>query len=146
METNPWPPDYTEARPHWSVAIVLFVLVLGYSGLAGPSNRVIRIGHGGCGITAQQGHIETYKTNLLMYQGMNGQFPTTEQGLAALISKPEGYPQPKNWREIMGEPIIDPWGRSYVYQCPGSHNPNHYDVYSVGPDGKAGTGDDTGNW
>jgi general secretion pathway protein G len=39
----------------------------------------------------------------------------------------------------------DPWGRPYVYRCPGQHN-NDFDLFSVGPDGKEGTGDAINNW
>jgi general secretion pathway protein G len=40
----------------------------------------------------------------------------------------------------------DPWGSAYVYYFPGKHNPNAYDLFSVGPDFKEGTQDDIGNW
>ncbi|MCP4592898.1 MAG: hypothetical protein GY842_19350 [bacterium] len=42
--------------------------------------------------------------------------------------------------------LNDPWGRRYEYQCPGEHNQERYDLWSVGPDGTSGTADDIGNW
>jgi type II secretory pathway pseudopilin PulG len=42
--------------------------------------------------------------------------------------------------------LTDPWGKAYRYGCPGIHNPTGYDLWSVGPDGVDGTGDDIGNW
>lgn len=95
---------------------------------------------------AVKGHIESYKTNLLMYQGMNGNYPTTEQGLKALIAKPSSEPRPRQWRQIMEAPILDPWQREYNYACPGKHNPNGFDIYSSGKDNLPDTADDIGNW
>jgi general secretion pathway protein G len=95
---------------------------------------------------AVQGHIEGYKTNLLMYQGQNGFYPTTEQGLKALITKPQSEPRPRQWRQIMEAPILDPWQQEYFYVQPGKHNPTSYDIYSAGPDRIPDTADDIGNW
>lgn len=97
-------------------------------------------------VIAAKAHIESYKTNLLMYQGMNGHNPTTEQGLKALITKPTSEPRPRQWREIMSAPILDPWQREYNYASPGKHNPKGFDIYSSGPDGIPDNGDDIGNW
>jgi general secretion pathway protein G len=96
--------------------------------------------------TAVKGHIENYKTTLLIYQGANGFLPTTEQGLKALIVKPETEPRPRNWRPLMDAPILDPWQQEYFYVQPGVHNPGSFDLFSAGPDRKAGTEDDLGNW
>ena len=41
---------------------------------------------------------------------------------------------------------LDPWGHSYIYVCPGKHNPSGYDLYSAGPDGREGNEDDITNW
>ena len=68
-----------------------------------------------------------------------------------LVVKPEGktgwngpYFKP-NFNE--GLPLDpDPWGHAYIYVCPGRNNINGYDLFSVGPDGKAGTKDDITNW
>jgi general secretion pathway protein G len=96
--------------------------------------------------TAARGHIEQYKTLLLMYQGANGFLPSTEQGLKALITKPEIEPKPRSWRQLTDKPILDPWKQEYFYEQPGRHNPAGYDLFSAGPDRKPGTADDIGNW
>jgi general secretion pathway protein G len=96
--------------------------------------------------TATSGHISNYKTTLLIYQGANGFLPTTEQGLKALIVKPETEPRPRNWRQLMDAPILDPWQQEYHYVQPGVHNPGSFDLFSAGPDRKPGTEDDLGNW
>ena len=50
-------------------------------------------------------------------------------------------------RKMIEESALkDAWGNEYQYRNPGRHNPNGYDIYSSGPDGKEGTEDDIGNW
>ncbi len=97
-------------------------------------------------VIASKAHIEGYKTNLLMYQGMNGNYPTTEQGLKALINKPTSEPRPRQWRQVMDAPTLDPWQHEYNYASPGRHNTSGFDIYSSGPDGLPDTADDIGNW
>ncbi len=74
-----------------------------------------------------------------------GRYPTTAEGLRALVEPPAGLP---NWRgPYMQRPApADPWGRPYVYVCPGVHNPDGFDLSSMGPDGREGGGDDMDNW
>ena len=93
-----------------------------------------------------KGDIESYKTMLMLYQGQVGFLPSTEQGLKALISKPETDPRPRNWRQFAQTPLRDPWDQEYFYVFPGKHNPASYDIYSAGTDRKPETPDDIGNW
>jgi general secretion pathway protein G len=84
---------------------------------------------------------------LKLYQLDNGKFPTTEQGLAALISKPSSAPVPMNWKEpYLDKKPVDPWGNPYLYKSPGAHNASTFDLYSFGGDGVEGTADDVKNW
>ena len=85
-------------------------------------------------------------TALKLYELDNGRFPTTEQGLQALMTKPTNPPAPDNWKGpyIEQEPL-DPWKRPYTYRYPGSHPPRDYDLLSLGPDGKESE-DDIANW
>jgi general secretion pathway protein G len=124
--------------------IMLVVLIIGL--LIGMAIR-FTAGHlGQAQEVAVKGHIENYKTLLLMYQGANGFLPTTDQGLKALISKPENDPRPRNWRQLTDAPILDPWQNEYRYVQPGKHNPSSYDIYSAGQDRIPDTADDIGNW
>lgn len=86
-------------------------------------------------------------TALDLYELDNGQYPTTEQGLVALVEKPAAPPEPLNWRGpyLKKEPK-DPWGRAYVYKSPGEHNAADYDLASMGKDGVEGGADDVVNW
>jgi general secretion pathway protein G len=93
-----------------------------------------------------KGDIEGYKVDLLMYQSQNGFLPSTEQGLKALVTRPESEPRPRNWRQVLTELRLDPWKNDYFYEQPGKHNARSYDIYSAGPDRRPNTDDDIGNW
>ncbi|MFA5143633.1 MAG: type II secretion system major pseudopilin GspG [Candidatus Omnitrophota bacterium] len=86
-------------------------------------------------------------TALKLYQLDNGNFPTTEQGLAALIEKPSSEPVPRNWNgPYLEKQPVDPWGNTYKYRSPGTNNKTSYDLYSIGKDSAEGTDDDITNW
>ena len=73
-------------------------------------------------------------TALKLYELDNGFFPTTEQGLKALMVKPGSSPAPRNWNgPYIERSPVDPWNRPYEYKCPGTHGFD-YDLYSLGPD------------
>lgn len=90
--------------------------------------------------------IQSLKVALSAYQLETGAYPTQEQGIKSLWAKPTVEPIPDNWRPVMEEEVKDPWEHEYQYYNPGKHNPDKYDVFSMGPDGQAGTDDDIGNW
>jgi general secretion pathway protein G len=81
-------------------------------------------------------------TQLKLYQSMNGFFPTTEQGLHALVEEPNTSPRPHRWYQTFEHLPKDPWGNDYVYRCPGTKHPSAYDLFSPGPDHKPDTADD----
>ena len=93
-----------------------------------------------------QADIRAIGTQLTVYQAQNGFLPTTEQGLQALVSKPETEPKPRSWRQYMKEIPEDSWKNPYFYVQPGRHNPDSYDLFSAGKDRKPDTEDDIGNW
>lgn len=92
--------------------------------------------------TAAQANMNTIKTSLIAYSIKAGNFPSTEQGLKALVTRPETEPRPLNWKKIIDEVPRDPWGFEFVYVNPGVKKPDSYDLYSVGKDGKPNTDDD----
>ena len=70
---------------------------------------------------------------LKLYELDNGTFPSTAQSLDALIHKPTSTPIPTNWNgPYLEKDPVDPWGRKYQYQFPGTHG-SGYDLYSFGP-------------
>jgi general secretion pathway protein G len=100
-------------------------------------------------ILAAKQDIATLMQALKLYRLDNQRFPTTEQGLQALIVKPAAAPVPPNWKTggYLERLNKDPWGNDYQYLSPGTHG--EVDVFSYGADGKpGGTGIDTdiGSW
>jgi len=87
--------------------------------------------------------IESLETALKLYKLDNGMYPDTEQGLQALIEKPETGTLPKKWKKggylEKGKLPQDPWGNEFIYLSPGTHG--EYDIISYGTDGVPG-GDD----
>ena len=98
--------------------------------------------------TAKQ-DIRNLEAALEIYRMDNGRYPTTDQGIRALIEKPTVGPVPNRWRDggYLSKPILpkDGWGAAYQYGSPGQHNARGFDLWSLGPDGVAGN-DDIGNW
>ena len=94
------------------------------------------------------GDVQTLKANLIRYKTKGGMYPTTEQGLDALYTRPTTAPQPRSWKQYVTteQALYDPWGNKYQYQYPGKRNPDSYDIFSMGKDGQPGTDDDIGNW
>lgn len=81
-----------------------------------------------------------------MYKLDNGRYPTTEQGLQALVSKPSAQPEPRSYPQdgYIRRLPQDPWGSDYQLLSPGQHG--QVDIFSYGPDGMPDTEDDIGNW
>ncbi|WP_325170135.1 type II secretion system major pseudopilin GspG [Noviherbaspirillum pedocola] len=100
-------------------------------------------------IMAAKQDISTIMQALKLYRLDNSRYPTTEQGLQALVAKPTGAPVPSNWKEggYIEKLPKDPWGNPYQYLSPGIHG--EVDVFSLGADGQpGGTGVDAdiGSW
>jgi len=95
--------------------------------------------------TAAAADIASIEVALDAFEVDCGRYPTSEEGIRALLEQPAGV---QGW---MGPYLKrgvpkDPWGNAYMYRCPGQHNPNGYDLFSFGPDGQDGGGDDVDNW
>ena len=88
-------------------------------------------------IVRAAGDIEQLRNSLAVYQVTTGDFPTTEQGLQALVVKPVIAPIPKKWKPLMEAPLPDPWGRQYVYRYRGwwNRSDEQYELFSLGEDG-----------
>ncbi|MBA4396854.1 MAG: type II secretion system protein GspG [Syntrophus sp. (in: bacteria)] len=84
--------------------------------------------------------IESIETALKLYRLDSGNYPTTEQGLQALVEKPAVGPPAKNWRQggylERGKIPKDPWDNDFIYICPGANG--DYDLSSLGADGAPG--------
>jgi len=92
-------------------------------------------------ITKVRNDIKAIESALKLYKIDNGFYPTTEQGLMALIEEPDIEPIPRNWKKggylNSEEPPKDAWGNEYIYRSPGSEE-RDYEIISYGADGKEG--------
>lgn len=96
---------------------------------------------------AAKSDIAQIMQQLKLYRLDNGRYPTTEQGLEALVSRPTSGPAANNWKSYLDKAPVDPWGKPYQYLNPGVRS--EIDVFSLGADGVAGgeAGDaDIGSW
>lgn len=96
--------------------------------------------------TRLKSDLQTFDTNLNLYRARNGFYPSTDQGLEALVTRPTTEPIPSQWYQAIRKVPKDPWQSDYIYLNPGTHNPNGFDIFSSGSDKKVGTADDVGNW
>lgn len=93
--------------------------------------------------------ISALSAAIKLYKLDNFNYPSTEQGLEALVKKPEGDPEPKHWKKggYIERLPKDPWGSPYQYLYPGEKM--EFDLWSLGADGQTGgkdTAADVGNW
>jgi general secretion pathway protein G len=145
--TNP-SPRFPTARPAGGftlIEIMVVVVILGIlaailvPNLTGKPDeaRVVK---------AQQ-DIRQIESALQMYKLDNFYYPSTQQGLDALVSKPSGDPPARNWKGYITRLPKDPWGGSYQYLNPGLKG--EIDIFSLGADqkpGGEGVDADIGNW
>jgi general secretion pathway protein G len=86
-------------------------------------------------------------TPLAGYRMAMGNYPSTAEGLQALIAAPAGKEGRWTGPYLTETKLpLDPWGNPYQYAFPGTHNKERPDIWSRGPDGQDGTADDIGNW
>ena len=98
-------------------------------------------------VTAAKTDVSNLMQALKLYRLDNSRYPTAEQGLPALVSKPTTEPVPPNWKKNLDQLPNDPWGKPYVYLNPGVKG--EIDVMSFGADGQSGgegKNADVGSW
>uniref|UniRef100_Q31J24 Type II secretion system core protein G n=1 Tax=Hydrogenovibrio crunogenus (strain DSM 25203 / XCL-2) TaxID=317025 RepID=Q31J24_HYDCU len=91
--------------------------------------------------------ISSLSSALQLYKLDNYRYPTTEQGLEALVKKPTAEPDAPNWKPYMQQLPKDPWGQDYLYLSPGEKG--DFDLYTLGADGEEGgegVNATIGNW
>jgi general secretion pathway protein G len=116
------------------VSIIVILLGLAISRIGNPTGFAKQ--------TAVRADVQAIGTQLKLYESMNGFYPTTEQGLQALVTQPDTEPKPSRWYQLFKDVPKDPWQNPYIYRCPGIKNPTSYDLFSAGPDRIADTADD----
>jgi len=133
------------------IEIMAVVLIMGL--LAGIVGTVVVNQIDQARTQTARAQIKQIESALTFYQMDNGRFPSTEQGLRALVEKPSGAPEPRNYRPggyLQGGAVPnDPWDTPYQYASPGVHNPHAFDLWTLGADGQPGgegADQDVGNW
>ncbi len=126
------------------ILVVLAIIGL-LAGLA--ITNVDKISGGAQQSTVQLFVRESMKTSLTTYRIHMGDYPSTGDGLQALITRPSAKGDRWNGPYIEGGKVpLDPWGEPYQYAYPGTRNKGSYDLWSKGPDKQSGSEDDIGNW
>jgi general secretion pathway protein G len=135
----------TEAQGFTLVEVMVVVVILAVlAALIVP--RVVGRTDEARAVAAKQ-DIAAIMQSLKLYRIDNSRYPTNDQGLEALVTRPTRDPQPTNWKSYLDKLPKDPWGNPYMYLNPGVHG--EIDVFSFGADGQAGgsaADADIGSW
>ena len=121
------------------VVIIGILLSIVVPRLAGKSEKAR--------IAATNAQINSIATALQTFEMNAGRFPTTEEGLKALVERPADIPEGDWQGPYLTKKVVpkDVWKEPFVYRCPGEHGID-YDIFSKGPDRQEGTEDDITNW
>ena len=127
------------------IEIMLVVLIIGILAAMAVPRLVGRSQE--AKLTATQADIESnISVALDMFELDNGSYPSTDQGLVALVEKPSTAGT-SHWKgPYLKKLPKDPWGQNYVYRNPGEKNSESFDLFSLGPNGIEGDPDDITNW
>lgn len=149
MIRNPVPLSRRRARSRAAFSLLEMILVIALIGLlvgVGAAN-FDRIFGKASKDTAEIFIKTTAETALMTYKVHMGTYPTSAQGLQALVVAPDGGNTRWSGPYIKGGKVPeDPWKRPYQYRYPGTKNTGSYDLFSLGEDGQEGTADDVNNW
>jgi general secretion pathway protein G len=114
---------------------IIAVLMGGSIALIGKVKEGAKLQRVGADFNAISSSLEIYHNNA-------GFYPSTQQGLKALVTRPSGSPAPKRWTSVAKSVPTDPWGKEYGYRFPGKRDNNSFEIFSSGPDGMDNTADD----
>lgn len=129
----------------WRSLLGLFILYVGYCVLNGGIFSRSRI-RASAAIGSADQDLRELERALEHYQDIGGDYPSNEQGLKALVIRPETEPLPERWVQLLYQEIsTDPWDTPFRYRYPGTVNPDKPEIVTAGPDKMFGTEDDMSN-
>lgn len=126
------------------IEIMVVVVIIGLLAAIVAPNLIGNIDK--AAVTRAKGDIRSIETALNLYRLDNFRYPTTDEGLQALVTNP-GEATARNWKPYLNSVPSDPWSNTYQYLYPGQQR--EFDVFSYGADGQEGGQDinaDIGNW
>ncbi len=126
------------------IEIMVVVIIIGILAAIVAPNVISRVDD--AQITKAKAEISNIENAMKFYRLDNFAYPSTEQGIEALVERPAD-PNIRNWKQYLPRVPVDPWGRPYLYLNPG--NNNEIDIYTLGADGNPGgegLNADIGNW
>ena len=135
----------TAQRGFTLIELMVVLVIIGVLAALIAPNIISRVGQ--AKVTAAQSDISTLMNQLKIYKLDNGRYPSTDQGLQALVTKPTAGSIPGNWKSYLDKLKDDPWGHPYQYMNPGIKG--EIDVLSFGADGQSGgegKNADIGSW
>jgi general secretion pathway protein G len=140
-------PSARRTRGFTLIEIMVVVIIIGLLAAIIVPNLMSNVDKANVAKAKQD--IRALEAALSMYYLDNSKYPTSEQGLAALVQQPTD-PSIKHWRPggYLDRASKDPWGNPYLYTFPGTHG-KQYDLYTLGADGQPGgegLNADIGNW
>lgn len=143
------PPPHKMQRGFTLIEIMVVVVILGILGALVLPNVMSRPDQAKA--TAARTDVQSIATALEIYRLDNSRYPSTAQGLEALVQRPTLAPLPRNWsaQGYLKSLPVDPWGTPYQYLNPGLKSAQGYDLYSFGADGQPGgegLAAEIGNW
>ena len=130
--------------------IMVVVLIIGLLMTVLATNVFRRLGGAQADIARLQ--VSKLSQQLELYKLDNGNYPTAEQGLDALVHEPSGEPRPRRYPEggyVTAKDLLDPWQNPFKYERPGKNNARSFDLYTYGADAQPGGEDENaeiGNW
>ena len=141
------PPTLQKKRwPKWArISAWILGILIALQVVAFVSVKSLAARFGGNEALHAQIQLRSFATTLAMRKALGEPYPSNVMGLDEVFRKEPKY-MPLMNSTAVDDLLKDPWGHPFVYYCPGKHNRESYDLFSIGPDGVEGTGDDVTNW